>query len=53
MNEGLRRGLSQLEAKKTSAKRYSTPTVKLGRCLVGSIDDVAEALAMAEDESFR
>ena len=33
-------------------RRYRTPSVDLGRCLVGSVDDVAEALAIAEDERF-
>ena len=32
---------------------YRTPSADLGQCLVGSIDDVAEALAVAEGEGFR
>jgi hypothetical protein len=31
-------------------KAYRTPTVALGCCLVGSIDDVADLLAVAERE---
>lgn len=52
VNDGLRRGLSQIDSRPRS-KRYSTPTVKLGRCLVGALDDVAETLAVAEGESFQ
>jgi hypothetical protein len=52
VNEALRQGLRQLD---TPAPRqsYRTPSVSLGRCLLGSIDDVSEALALAEGESFR
>ena len=32
---------------------YRTRSVSLGRCLIGSIDDTAEALAIAEGENFR
>ena len=30
--------------------RYRTPSVDLGPCIVGSVDDVAEVLANAENE---
>jgi len=52
VNDGLRRGLSQIDSP-LRGKRYSTPTVKLGRCLVGALDDVAETLAIAEGESLQ
>jgi hypothetical protein len=32
---------------------YATPTVDLGKCLVGSLDDVGEALALGEGDAFR
>jgi hypothetical protein len=32
---------------------YRTPSASLGKCLLGSLDDVAEALAMGEGEAFR
>jgi HTH-type transcriptional regulator / antitoxin HigA len=32
---------------------YRTPSVALGQCLAGSIDDVSEALAVAEGEDYR
>ena len=31
-------------------RRYRTPSVDLGRCLVESLDDVAEVIAIAEGE---
>jgi hypothetical protein len=52
VNEGLRLGLSQLTAPDQRRRSRKTPTVDLGRCLVGSLDDVAEVLAVAEGESF-
>jgi hypothetical protein len=54
VNEAMRRGLAQM-ARSGGAPRepYRTPSVSLGRCLVSSIDDVAEALAVAEGEAFR
>ncbi|HSN90839.1 MAG TPA: hypothetical protein VLS93_06395 [Anaeromyxobacteraceae bacterium] len=54
VNEAMRRGLA-LMAQPAAAKGppYRTPSVSLGRCLVSSIDDVAEVLAVAEGESFR
>ncbi|MFI5394889.1 MAG: hypothetical protein ACHQ9S_05095 [Candidatus Binatia bacterium] len=53
VNEALRRGLTQLAAKPTRRKRYQTRPVDLGRCRFGSLDDVAEVLAVAEGESFK
>jgi hypothetical protein len=53
VNEAMRRGLAQLE-KRTSAKRpFRTRAVNLGPCLLGDVDDVSEALALAEGEDHR
>jgi hypothetical protein len=52
VNEALREGLKQLD-RPPPRRTYRTPSVSLGRCLVGNVDDVAEALALAEGESFR
>lgn len=52
VNEALRRGLQQMTTRPPRRTRYRTPSVSLGHCLVGSIDDVAEVLAVAEGESF-
>jgi hypothetical protein len=53
VNEALRRGLQQLTAKPKARRPYRTRPVDLGRCRFGSLDDVAEVLAVAEDESFK
>ena len=53
VNDALRQGLRQMAAPSDRAVPYRTPTADLGRCLVGSLDDVAEALAVAEGERFR
>lgn len=53
VNEALRHGLRQMAAPSKRRKAYQTRTVSLGRCLVGSLDDIPEAIAIAEGESFR
>lgn len=53
VNEALREGLARLAAPRRPRKQNATKAVSLGRCLVGSVDDVAEALAVAEGEGFR
>lgn len=53
VNEALRRGLRGMSTATGRLETYSTPSVDLGRCLVGSLDDVAEVLAVAEGEGFR
>jgi hypothetical protein len=53
VNEALRRGLERLDSPPAKRKRYRTRPVALGRCLLGSLDDVAEALAVAEGERYR
>lgn len=52
VNDALREGLQQMATPRPQSS-YRTPAVSLGRCLLGSIDDVAEALALAEGEAFR
>ena len=53
VNEALRQGLRQMATPSGPPARYRTPTVDLGRCLAGSLDDVAEVLAVAEGEWYR
>ena len=53
VNQALRLGLRAMEAPVTSRAPYRTPSTSLGKCLIGSLDDVAEALAMGEGEDFR
>ena len=50
VNEALRLGLTGMLKPAGPTRRYRTPSVDLGPCLVGSLDDVAEVLANAEDE---
>ena len=52
VNEALRTGLQQNTGPTLPKKPYRTPTVPLGSCLVGSLDDVADVLAVAEGEDY-
>ena len=52
INEALRLGLTGMLKLAGPTRRYRTPSVDLGPCLVGSLDDVVEVLASAEDECF-
>ena len=53
VNEALRRGLAPPGDAPGPRKPYRTKGADLGACLLGSLDDVAEVLAVAEGESFR
>jgi hypothetical protein len=53
INEALREGLKKLEAPRGKQAPFRTESVNLGSCLLGNVDNVAEALAVAESESFR
>jgi hypothetical protein len=54
VNDAMRQGLKDLLAPPRAKKKaFKTHVVSLGRCLVGSLDDVAEVLATSEDEAFR
>ena len=53
INEALRRGIRQMESKPARRKAFRTRAVSLGRCKIGSLDNVAEALAIGEGESFK
>ena len=52
LNEALREGLNQLE-RPAAATAIRTRAVSLGRPLVGSLDDVAHVLEVAEREDYR
>ena len=52
VNEALRRGLAGTAAV-PARETFRTTSVDLGRCRTGTIDNVADALAAAEGESFR
>lgn len=53
INQALREGLRHLAAPRPKRVPFRTEAVDLGRCLLGNVDNVAEALAVAEGESFR
>ena len=53
VNDALREGLVRLSLSGRPGAPYRTPTVSLGRCLVGNLDDIAEALAVSEGETCR
>jgi hypothetical protein len=53
VNLALREGLRNLSAPKKKRSSFRTRSVNLGSCRVGNIDNVAEVLAVAEDESFK
>ncbi len=53
VNEALRRGLKQLDARPNKRREpFRTYSIDIGRCRIGNIDNVAEALAITEGESF-
>jgi hypothetical protein len=53
VNDALREGLPKLLGPQPVRKPYRTRPMKLSRCLVGSIDDIAEVLAIGEGEQFK
>ena len=53
VNEALRRGLADVTRPTKRPPVAATRVVRLGRCLLGDVDDVAGALAAAEGEAFR
>ncbi len=52
VNQALRLGLRSLEAEPATRVERRTDGVSLGGCLIGSLDDVAEVLAVSEGEAF-
>ncbi len=52
VNEALRRGLQEMTRQAKRREPFRTRSLDLGRVLVGSIDNVAETLAVAEGEAF-
>jgi len=53
VNEALRAGLQPAPAGRRQCERRATVPFDSGRCLVGSVDSVADALSVAEGEAFR
>ncbi len=53
INDALRQGLHATRRGPKMSKRYKVTPMDLGRCLVDSLDNVAEVLAIAEGEDFK
>jgi hypothetical protein len=51
INDALRAGLTMLGAPRKRRRPFRTLGADLGRCLVGSLDNVAEVLSVVEGES--
>ena len=53
VNDALREGLPRMTAPCPPSAPNRTSPMSLGRCLVGSLDDIAEVLALGEGDAFR
>lgn len=53
VNKALRQGLREMRTPYRQGKPYQSRSVSLGRCLVGNLDDISEALAISEGEDFK
>ena len=52
VNEALRRGLRQMTSQPKRGAQFRTQSVSLGRLRIGAIDNIGEALAIAEGDGF-
>ena len=53
INEALRRGLQDMKQKPKDRRQFRTQSVNLGRVKIGSLDNIAEVLAIAEGDAFK
>jgi hypothetical protein len=53
VNEVLREGLRQMQGHPIGREHFRTQSVGLGRLRIGSLDNIAEVLAIAEGEPFK
>jgi hypothetical protein len=53
VNEALRAGLSEVAISGQCRHKFKTRDADLGRCLIGSLNDVSEALVAGEGEAFQ
>jgi Ribbon-helix-helix protein, copG family len=53
INDALRRGLKEMSRRAGTREPVRTQAVALGRLRISSIDNIAEALAIVEGESFK
>jgi hypothetical protein len=52
VNGGLRRGLREMADRPKRREPFRTRSVSLGQLRIGGLDNIGEALAIAEDEAF-
>jgi hypothetical protein len=53
VNDALRRGLKDISSRPKRIRSFRTKSVALGQVRLPSIDNIGEALALAEAESFK
>ena len=53
VNAALREGLPRLLEKPSKQKHFRVRPLKVGKCRLPALDDVAEALVAAEGEAFK
>jgi hypothetical protein len=53
INEALRRGIKDMSARARPREPFRTRAVDLGRVQIGALDDISEALAVAEGEGHK
>jgi hypothetical protein len=53
VNDALRSGLTTARKPGRPGTPFRTEVVDLGPCLIGSLDDIAAVLALAEGEAYR
>jgi Arc/MetJ family transcription regulator len=53
INEALRRGIKEMTARPKRRAPFRTDSVALGQTRIGGIDNISDALAMAESEDFK
>ena len=53
VNDLLREGLRRAQERPTRRAQFQTQSVDLGRARTSSIDNVADVLAITEDEAFK
>ncbi len=53
VNEALRRGLKEMSSRPKPREPFRTHTVDLGKPRIGTIDNIADVLAIAEGEAYK
>ena len=53
INEALRRGLKDMSSRTKRRERLQTRAVALGQLRIAGLDDISEALTIAEGEAYK